>query len=257
MGNIQEVIKSIIGNKNTLTILLVFAGIIGLYIVYNNAVNEAIKEETVIYAKKEISSRTKISDDMISTVQIPKSLINNSSNLIKKSGSVVGKTVKDYMTIPAGSFFYTDCISTDNKEPAHEFDNIPDGYTVYTLLVDFDTTYANSMYPGNRIDLFVKAVSDNKIIFGRLIKGIQILYVDDSSGKDVFGSISESRKPKYMIFAVPNDLFELLKKAENVPGLDILPIPRNESYSTGERTAEIDSTWLQTYILKEFATIGN
>ena len=41
MGNVKEVINNVIRNKNTLTILFVFAGIIGLYLVYNWRVSEA------------------------------------------------------------------------------------------------------------------------------------------------------------------------------------------------------------------------
>ena len=59
MGNIKEELTKIIKNKNTLTVLIVLIGVVGIYIVYNNQVKQAITTIKVPYAKKEISSRTK------------------------------------------------------------------------------------------------------------------------------------------------------------------------------------------------------
>ena len=139
---------------------------------------------------------------------------------------------------------------TESATPESEFKDLPDNYTVYQLAVDFDSTYGNSIYPSNYIDLYVKMKekTTEKIIFGRLIKGIKVMAIYDGEGQDVFESTSEARRPKYMWFAVPNDLYELLKKAVYA-GADIMPIPRNASYSSEERTPEIDSTYIQNYIL--------
>ena len=250
MGNLAGIINNIIHNKNTLTIIIVFAGIIGLYMVYNWRVKDATTPIRVPYAKKELTARTQITDEMIDYAEVPKSLLNKADNIIRERSTVVNNFVNYNYTIPQYSFFYKGALLDKNKKPESEFSNIKDGYTVYNLTVDFDLTYGNSMYPGNYIDLFVEFndKDTDKIVFGRLIKGIQIMSVVDSEGNNVFESSSTVRKPKYMFFAVPNDLFELLHKAENL-GVKILPIPRNESYSSEERDAEIDSVYIQTYIL--------
>lgn len=255
MGNAKEVLNNILRNKNTLAILIVFAGIIGLYMVYNWRVNEAITPIRIPYAKKEISSRTQITQDMISYTEVPKSLVNNASNIEKNSAALVGKYVNYGCTIPKYSFFYKENILNSSSKPESEFANLPDGYTVFNLEVDFDSTYGNSIYPGNYIDLFIKTVDrdSDKILFGRLIKGIQVMSVVDGEGNNVFESTEESRKPRYMFFAVPDDLFQLLHKALDI-GISIMPIPRNESYSANERTAEIDSVYLQNYILSKSVT---
>lgn len=258
MGNVKEIFHNIVSNKNTLTVLLVFSGIIGLYMVYNWKVNDAITPVKIPYAKKEISSRTQITSDMVSYTEVPKSLVNKASNLVSNQNGIVGKYVNYGYTIPSGSFFYSESILNSSATPESEFANIPDGFTVYQLLVDFDTTYGNSIYPGNYIDLYVKTVDkdSNKIIFGRLIKGIKVMDVYDSAGNNVFETTSENRKPKYMDFAVPNDIFLLLRKAGYL-NITILPIPRNESYSAEERSAEIDSVYLQNYILSRSVTFND
>jgi hypothetical protein len=253
MGNdLKNILHNVFTNKNTLTILVVLAGLIALYVFYNWRVTEAITPVKIPYAKKEISSRTQITSDMISYTEVPKSLLNNASNIVKNSGSLIGKYVNYGCTVPQYSFFYSEYILNTSSNPTSEFANIPDNYTIYSLAVDFDSTYGNSIYPGNYIDLYIKLVrsNDSKIMFGRLIKGIKVMSVVDSDGNNVFESSTESRKPKYMFFSVPNNLYLLLKKAEYI-NATIMPIPRNASYSSEERTPEIDSTTIQNYILSK------
>ena len=249
-SKIKENVTKILKNRNTFTILIVFAGIIGLYIVYNWRINQATTLIQVPYAKKELNSRQEITSDMVAYMQVPKSVLNNAKNIVSSGYQVVGKYVNYGSTIPQYSLFYKESILSESKTPESEFKDLPDNYTVYQLDVDFDSTYGNSIYPGNYIDLYVKAIDKNndKIIFGRLIKGIKVMAVYDSQGQDVFESTSESRKPRYMWFAVPNDLYELLRKTVYA-NATILPIPRNASYSDEERTPEIDSTYIQNYIL--------
>jgi hypothetical protein len=256
-NNFKDAFHNMLTNKNTLTILLVFVGIIGLYAVYNYRVTEAITPVRVPYAKKEITSRTQITQDMIAYTEVPKSLLNKASNIVQNASSLVGKYVNYGSTIPQYSFFYSDYILTTSTNPESEFANIPDGYTIYPLAVDFDSTYGDSIYPGNNIDLYVKIKKsdDSKIIFGRLIKGIQVMSVVDSDGNNVFESSDATRKPKYMFFAVPNDLYLLLKKAEYI-NATIMPIPRNSSYSTDTKNAEVDSTYIQNYILSKSVTFN-
>ena len=257
-GKVKESITKILKNKNTFTILIVFAGIIALYAVYNWRINQATTLVQVPYAKKEINSRQEITSDMVSYMQVPKSVLSNASNIVSSGYQVIGKYVNYGCTIPQYSLFYQENILTESATPESEFKDLPDNYTVYQLEVDFDSTYGNSIYPGNYIDLYVKMKETNteKVIFGRFIKGIKVMAVYDGDGNDVFESTSEARNPRYMWFAVPNDLYELLRKAIYA-NATIMPIPRNSSYSNEERTPEIDSTYIQNYILAKSVNFNN
>ena len=257
-SKLKENITKILKNKNTFTILIVFLGIIGLYVVYNWRINQATTLVQIPYAKKELNSRQEITSDAVSYMQVPKSVLNNASNIKSSGYEVIGKYVNYGCTIPQYSLFYQENILTESAKPESEFKDLPDNYTVYQLEVDFDSTYGNSIYPGNYIDLYVKMTEKNteKIIFGRLIKGIKVMAVYDGEGQDVFESTSEVRNPRYMWFAVPNDLYELLRKATWAKA-KILPIPRNSSYSDEERTPEIDSTYIQNYILAKSVNFNN
>lgn len=250
-------IKGFLNNKNTVTIIVVFIGIMALYAVYNWRVNEAITKVKVPYAKKEISSRTQITSEMISYTEMPKKVA-TSLGIVTNSNQVLGNYVKYGDTIPANSFFYNSFVVKFEEATKNEFSDIEDGYTAYNLDVDINSTYGNSIYTGNYVDLYIKASDDsNKIIFGRLIEGIKVLAVLDNQGNDVFESSQTPRTPAQMWFALPDDLFTLLRKTEYLGGMKVMPIPRNASYSAIEREATIDSQYIENYILSKSITVQN
>ena len=136
MAGVIENIKRFLGNKNTVTILGVVAGVLVLYIGYNFRVKQAIKPVTVPYALKEITSRTKITEEMIGYMEVSNTVIENSPNLIKNASELINNYASYGVTIPAHSLFYKENIMTKAEMPDSAFANIPDGYTIYSLNVD-------------------------------------------------------------------------------------------------------------------------
>ena len=59
-----------------------------------------------------------------------------------------------------------------------------------------------------------------------------------------------------MWFAVPDELYTLLKKTEYIGGISVMPIPRNASYSTTDRDATIDSQYIQNFILSKSISVS-
>jgi hypothetical protein len=259
MGNILTTIKRFLGNKNTVTILGVILGVLVLYIGYNYRVKQATTPVTVPYAKEEISSRTLITSDMIGYMEVSSSVVKNSPNLITNASDLINKYVAYGTTIPANSMFYTTQVLTSDEMPDSAFENIPDGYTIFSLSVDLHTTYGNSIYPGNYIDLYFKGVDDTgKIMFGKLIESIEVLAVKDSNGEHVFETTVESRIPAELQFAVPDDMYLLLMKAEYITGssIEIIPVPRNASYSANPGETVVSSDAIRDFILSKSATIA-
>jgi hypothetical protein len=258
MGNITTTIKRFLGNKNTVTILGVILGVLVLYIGYNYRVKQATNPVTVPYAKEEISSRTLITSDMIGYMEVSSSVVKNSPNLITNANELINKYVAYGTTIPANSMFYSTQVLTSDEMPDSAFENIPDGYTIFSLSVDLHTTYGNSIYPGNYIDLYFKGVDDTgKIMFGKLIESIEVLAVKDSNGEHVFETTVESRIPAELQFAVPDDMYLLLMKAEYITGssIEIIPVPRNASYSANPGETVVSSDTIRDFILSKSATI--
>lgn len=258
MGNILTTIKRFLGNKNTVTIIGVILGILVLYIGYNYRVKQATTPVTVPYAKEEISSRTLITSDMIGYMEVSSSVVNSSTNMITNANDLINNYVAFGTTIPANSLFYQSQILTSDEMPDSAFADIPDGYTIFSLSVNLHTTYGNSIYPGNYIDLFFKGIDDTgKIMFGKLIESIEVLAVKDSSGNHVFETTVESRTPAELLFAVPDEMYDLLMKAGYISGssIEIIPVPRNSSYSINPGETVVSSEVIRDFILSKSATI--
>lgn len=253
MQNVLGNIKKFLSNKNTVTILGVLLGILVLYLGYNWRVKKAIDPVQVPYAKVEISSRTLITADMIGYTSVARDMVSKNSNIITNSNLVVGKYVSYGTTIPANSLFYSSSIMTEEEMPDSAFADIPDGYTIYSLGVDLHSTYGNSIFPGNYIDLYVKAQDDNgDIIFGKFIESIEVLAVKDSQGNHVFETTVESRTPSELLFAVPDDMYLILMKAGYIGhGLYIIPVPRNASYSANPDETLVSSEYIKNFILSK------
>lgn len=258
MGNIVTTIKRFLGNKNTVTIIGVILGIIVLYIGYNYRVKQATTPVTVPYAKQEISSRTLITSEMIGYMEVSSSVVNSSTNLITSAGELINHYVAFGTTIPANSMFYKSQVLTSDEMPDSAFADIPDGFTIFSLSVDQHTTYGNSIYPGNYIDLYFKGVDETeKIMFGKLIESIEVLAVKDSNGNHVFETTVETRTPAELLFAVPDDMYLLLMKAGYITGssIEIIPVPRNASYSAHPGETIVSSDVIRDFILSKSATI--
>ena len=227
MGNISAFIKKTIANKNTVTILLVLAGVVVLWFFYNMRVKEATTPIKVPYAKEELHATDEITEDKIGMVEVNSKLL-KTAEIIQNQGSLIGYYVTTGTSIPKGGLFYKAQVVTKAELPNSVFDDIPDKHTIYSMSVNNHTTFGNSIYPGDKIDLYLKATDDSgKIMFGKFIESISVLGVRDSSGKDVFGS-TETRTPAELLFAVPNDMYELLMKAGYVSGITLVPVPRNK-----------------------------
>ena len=253
MNQIKGFINKFLKNKNTVTILCVVGACIILYIGYNYRINQATRPISVPYAKQNIDPRTEIKEDMVGMMEIPSRMV--TSNTITSIANVIGFYSNYNTMIPAGSLFYSNVIVTWDDMPDSAWANIPDGYTVVALPVDTESTLGNSIFPKNYIDLYYAATDDDsKLLLGKLIESIEVLSVKDSSGAYVFESSSELRTPAYLIFAVPEELHLLLRKASYLSG-EIIPVQRNASYSENPLATTVSSEYIENFILSQTVVI--
>ena len=138
---------------------------------------------------------------------------------------------------------------TDNVESF--FINIPDGYTVFSLDVDLESTYGNSIYPNNIIDIYIKFIDDSgELVYGKLMENIKVQAVKDRNGQNVLENIDEPSIPSQLIFGLPDEMFLLLTKAKYIGySLEILPVP-NGSTATNVDTI-LSSEVLRNFILSK------
>ena len=139
MGNATATIKRFLANKNTVTLITIIVSAIILYGFYSWRVSKAVTTVYVCSATRAIPARTTITTEMTQTTKVLASQV--SENMIKSCDQVVGK-VSSYATeIPQNSYFYQSQIMTPEQMPNSVFDDIPDGFTIYNLAVDFCLEY--------------------------------------------------------------------------------------------------------------------
>lgn len=237
MNNILVSLKKFITNKNTITVLGVLGILLLLYYGYNKTIQNEVKPVRIPVAKVTIQPRTKITDDMITYINIPNAYI--TSNTKRTSSSIIGMYSAINSVIPAGSVFYSDVLITEEQIPDNPFYQVPDGQRPYNMSVTTATTYGNSIFPGNVIDVYMKAIDENgQVMVGRLLQKVEVLAVRDSQGNNVFEDTTANRTPSTLLFGVPEDIYILLKKTEYLKsyGVEIFPVPYGGTAPVGNLT---------------------
>ncbi len=259
MQNFAFNIKKFLSNKNTVTILGVILGIVVLYFAYNFRVNQAIKPQRMPYALETIQPRTKITDKMIGYADIPPAMIQG--KVIQNANLIIDKYSNYNTMIPEGSLFYDGTIVTADDLPDSYLVNVPVGFVPFSLNVDVNTSYGNSIFPGNYIDVYFKAIDDTgKVMVGKLVENIQVLDVKDRNGKHVFENTDEERISNSIIFALPEDMHLLLRKGYFLEENDeikaeLIPVPNTSSYYTEVGAINVSNQYLKTFIELKTAVV--
>lgn len=238
-------LKQILSNKNTVTLIGAVLIFIVLYAFYNIKVNQAINPIRVPYAIQTIGPRTKITADMIGYVDISQTAIkgniytNVNTQILERN-----MYTNVNCTIPVGSLFYVDMLIPEKELPDSFLVNIEEGMVPYNFSVSMWSTYGNSMYPDNYVDIYFKGYDDSGMLMvGKLIENVKILAVKDSAGHHVFENTSEERSPSQIIFQVPEDIHLLLRKAEYIRDVEIILVPTKTSLELTEgESAKINVT---------------
>lgn len=254
MGNIGTMVKRFLSNKNTVTLIAIIVCTVILYACYNWRVKSAVTTTYVCTAVETIPAREQITSEMVSTTKVLSSTVKQ--NMITNCDQVVGKYASYASEIPANSYFFKENVLDKDQMPNSAFDDIPDGYNIFNLAVTFESTYGNAIFPDNYIDLYLRTTDQDSdlLVYGKFIQSIKVLGVKDSEGKNVFETTIEARTPAQLLFAVPEDLYLLLKKAEYL-GLEIVLVPKNNNYTAEAGETLVSSAWLQELVLNQTADI--
>lgn len=226
MNNLLISIKKFFTNKNVVTVIGVIIILLLLYFGYSSMINKEVQPIEIPVAVNTIQPRTLITEDMITYISVPSVAV--SDNIIRNTAQIVGKYSNINSVIPAGSMFYKDVVVSKENIPDTVWSDIKEGERPYSFNVTFENTYGNSIMPGNKIDIYMKAVDDSgQVMVGRLLEKVEVLAVKDSEGKNVFENTEEARRPAIFLFGVPEDIYILLKKSEYLEayGVELFPVP--------------------------------
>lgn len=247
MKNLSNSIMRFIKNKNTITIIGVIVIVGLLYFAYTTTVNTQVKPTSIPVAKVTIQPRTLITEDMVDYIEVPGATI--SENVVRISKNIIGKYSNYNTVIPEGSMFYSGILIDAKDMPDSAFVDVKEGEIPYQFAVDMKTTYGNSIFPGNKIDVYMKAInSEGQVMVGKLLENVEVLAVKDNNGNHVFENTEESRTPAYLIFGVSDEIHLLLRKAEYLYAysVELFPVPY------GSKTPTEDGTKVSTQYLKDF-----
>lgn len=259
MNNLIVGFKKFLTNKNTVTVVGVLAAIVILYIGYNMRINQAITPITVPYALEEIDPGVQITEDMVGTKEIPQSM--SDGTILTDTADVIDMYSSADSVIPEGSLFYTRSVVSREQLPGSIILDYPRGYVLYNLDVDMASTYSNSIYPGNYIDIYLKvqnvvdpnnpaASGDDRIMVGKLLENVKVIAVYDSDGNNVFANLDDKTVPAQIIFAVPEEYHILLRKASFLRAYEseIIPVPTAESLEDDPGDVKLSSEDLKNFI---------
>ena len=233
-------------NKTVVTILAGIICVVILAFAYNNRVSKKIDSVDVFVAKVDLAAREQITAEKITKIKVAASAL--TKNVIRNEDNIKNKYVNYNTKIPEGSFFYANAVVDWSSMPDAAWGEIQDDHTVFSLPVDNQKTFGNSIYPGDKIDIYYKT-NDGSLVYGPLITGIEVLAVKDSAGYHINQKTASQKDAVALIFDVSEEMFLLLKKAYYLDGgSSLVPVPRNSTYSNTESETVVSSEYLKNLI---------
>jgi Flp pilus assembly protein CpaB len=254
MGGRKNVFAKFLTNKTTVTLVGIILGLGVLVGFYIYRVNSQVNPTRIPVAKRDISATEEITKDDIEYIKVSQTFLRK-RDVYKTVNGLIGKYVSTGTSIPKGGMFYTSQVVEKKELPNAIFDEIPEGYTIYQLRVDNTTTYANSIYPGDKIDLWLKTTENGILVFGEFISNIEVLAVRDSAGQNVF-DVTSGRTPAWLLFAVKTDMYRYLKLTENISGMSLVPVPKNNLVNPDVGSTEYSSQELIDLLDRESMRMG-
>lgn len=239
MGSIILSIKRFFQNKNTVTIFALLLAVAIIYYAYNYRIKKSTEPVNIPYATRELGPRTLITDEMVSIRKVPGGIV--TEDVEQNRASIIGQYVLNTAVIPEGSMFFKSTIGSWDELPKSPYENIGNGQTLSSISVNMSTTYGNSIFPGNYIDIYytTRDPESGKVWIGKFMQSIRVLDVIDRNNQSVFETIGTPRTPDQLIFNLDESEFRLFEKIKGVGGIQLFPVQRNANYSNNPEPTKI------------------
>jgi len=259
MNNLSKSIKKILGNKNTVTVIGVLLCMLVLYVGYNMRINQKTKLVKVYYAKETIQPKTKITEDMIGTTELPEAFL--TGEYYKSFNDIEGKYSNYNSIIPAGSLFYTAQVVKKDELPDSVLYDVEKDSTISYVKTDVEKSYGNVIMPSNYVDVYVKMTNGNgDIVYGKYMENLKVLSVKNSDGQDVFDNTESVRTPSYIYFAMPEaeyltfTMLKYLQEEKEEAFIDIVLVPSGTEYEDTP-SVKVSGKYITDYIMNNIEKI--
>jgi len=254
MNNFVIGLKKFITNKNVVTVIGVLLVLAILFWGYTSSIKKETNPVNVPIAAKKINPNTQITSEDITYAQVANRMVGE--NVLRSSALIVGKYTNLNVTIPEGSVFYSEWVVEEEEVPGNWIEQLDyeAGELGYYMDVNIENTLGNNVLPNTYIDIYMKADDETgATMFGKLLKNIKVLVVHDSSGNDVFEDSANVGTPSKIGFAVSQDLYILLTKAEYLD-IDLVIAPRGSTVPSNDSVV-VTSATLRDYIDAQTTTV--
>lgn len=241
--------------KKRLFTLLTVLLLVGSVMAYTRIkIGNEVKQ--VVVTKVDIPSRTEITEEMLTTIAIPVRGV--PSNAVQRREDIVNKWTVNGYGLSRNSFLYADKIVAKDRLPDSGILALKENEVAFPLLVDLETSLANSIIPNSRVDLYFRSLVKGKkqgnesVIYGKVATQVRVVAVKDSDADHVFDEQGntqtqfeeQAKKDKHQlakiyIFALPKELNVLVNKAKLLG--EIIPVATGKnSKSVGKFTNQSD-----------------
>jgi len=254
MNNFIIGLKRFFTNKNVVTVIGVLVVLLILFFGYTSSIKKQTNPLRIPVANKKINAQTQITNKDVKYIEVASSMV--SPNVIRTSNAIIGKYTNLNVTVPEGSVFYKEWIVDAKDIPGNWIEQLDyeAGELGYYMDVNVENTLGNSVLPNTYIDIYMKASDENgTTMFGKLLKNIKVLVVHNSAGKNIFKDAAKVGTPSKIGFAVSQDLYILLKKAEYL-NIDLVLAPRGSTVPS-EDYIVVTSATLRDYIDAQTITV--
>jgi Flp pilus assembly protein CpaB len=254
MNNFVIGFKKFITNKNVVTVIGVLAVLGILFWGYTSSIKKETNPLNIPVAAKTITATTQITSEDVTYIQVANRMVGE--GVIRSSAQIIGKYTNINVTIPKGSVFYADWVVDAERIPGNWIEQLDyeAGELGYYMDVNIENTLGNNVLPNTYIDIYMKANDENgTTMFGKLLKNIKVLVVHDASGNNVFQDSASIGNPSKIGFAVSQDLYVLLKKAEYL-NIDLVLAPRGSTVPSKDYII-VTSATLRDYIDAQTITV--
>ena len=222
-------------------------------------INQKTKLVKVYYAKETIQPKTKITEDMIGTTELPEAFL--TGEYYKNFNDIEGKYSNYNSIIPAGSLFYTAQVVKKDELPDSVLYDVEKDSTISYVKTDVEKSYGNVIMPSNYVDVYVKMTNGNgDIVYGKYMENLKVLSVKTSDGQDVFDNTESVRTPSYIYFAMPEaeyltfTMLKYLQEEKEEAFIDIVLVPNGTEYEDTP-SVKVSGKYITDYIMNNIEKI--
>lgn len=194
-----------------ITSIVVILGL--LYLGFFLRIDSVIDLQTTYVASHNIPPRSRVMEEDIMEIQIPKAYLQNYT--FNKKEDIIGKYTDIQGKIPAGSCFYEGMLIKEDELPDYPSSQLRGGQAAYTLETDL-ARIGGSVIAGQRVDLHVSIDRRGlSPITGYLFENVRLIAIKDHKGLDLEDENSTGI-PYLAILAINQEDVPILTLAEQL-----------------------------------------